>query len=250
MLGEYDKAIEAFNKAIAIDPNNKEAWFGKGEAFDKFGEYDKAIEAYDRAITIDPNYEGAKINRELAIKKMVEQRSTSPISNQINKWKMYCQKCGAELKEDSNFCGSCGFSQQEAIVKEEKKGIIGQFLELFKLSFNWSGRFSRRQFVTYNVGIFFIVFSITLLIVLTGLHVQFGSTVWVDVVLLTLVAIGQISNSIAVIRRLHDLDKSGWYFLLIYIPIVLGVLFLIFFYVCYIYLLVKKGKEIGETRWG
>lgn len=149
-------------------------------------------------------------------------------------------------KEDANFCGSCGFSQQEAIVKEENKGIIGQFLELFKLSFNWSGRFSRRQFITYNVGIFFIVFFNSLLIVLTGLHVQIGSTEWY--VLLTLAAIGQISNSIAVIRRLHDLDISGWYYLLIHIWIVLDVL--IIFFVCYIYLLVKKGKEIGETRWG
>ncbi len=29
-LGEYDKAIEAYNKAIAIDPNYKEAWYNKG----------------------------------------------------------------------------------------------------------------------------------------------------------------------------------------------------------------------------
>lgn len=129
--------------------------------------------------------------------------------------------------------------------KEEKKGTITQFLELFKLSFNWSGRFSRRQFITYNVGIFFIVLSIILLIMLTGLHVNSGTTEMYG--LLTLAVIGQISNSIAVIRRLHDLDKSGWYYLLMYTPIVLNVL--IVFYVCYIYLLAKKGKEIGETQW-
>jgi len=138
--------------------------------------------------------------------------------------------------------------EEEAIIKEEKKGIIGQFLELLMLSFNWSGRFSRRQFITYTIGIYSIVVSLVLLIVLTGSigSVQPGSTE--EIVALALTVILQISNSIAVIRRLHDLDISGWYYLLIHIWIVLDIL--IIFYVCYIYLLVKKGKEIGETRWG
>src|SRR5659263_70521 len=53
--GEYDKTIEAFNKAIAIDPNNGHAWFGKGQVFAKLGEYHKAIEAFNRAIAINSN---------------------------------------------------------------------------------------------------------------------------------------------------------------------------------------------------
>jgi tetratricopeptide (TPR) repeat protein len=53
--GEYDKTIEAFNKAIAIDPNNERAWFGKGQVFAKLGEYTKAIEAFNKAIALDPN---------------------------------------------------------------------------------------------------------------------------------------------------------------------------------------------------
>ena len=53
--GEYDKTIEAFNKAIAIDPDDERAWFGKGQAFAKLGEYNKAIEAFNKAIAFDPN---------------------------------------------------------------------------------------------------------------------------------------------------------------------------------------------------
>src|SRR5665811_410249 len=53
--GEYDKTIEAFNKAIAIDPNNEYAWFGKGQVFVKLGECIKAIEAFNKAIAINSN---------------------------------------------------------------------------------------------------------------------------------------------------------------------------------------------------
>ncbi len=48
--GEYDKAVDAFIEAIAIDSNNTFAWTYKGLSLDKLGEFDKATEAYDRAI--------------------------------------------------------------------------------------------------------------------------------------------------------------------------------------------------------
>lgn len=48
--------------------------------------------------------------------------------------------------------------------------------------------------------------------------------------------------SIAVgVRRLHDLDKSGWWYLLVLIPLI-GTLILIFFYV-------QRGTE-GPNQYG
>lgn len=66
-LGEHNKAIEAYDKAIAINPNFKYAWYNKGNALTKLGEYDKAIEAYDRAIAIDPYYRDAWNNKGIAL---------------------------------------------------------------------------------------------------------------------------------------------------------------------------------------
>ena len=55
-LGEYQKALLAFDRAIEIDPNIAAPWDGKGVVYDNLGEYQKALQAYDRAIEIDPNF--------------------------------------------------------------------------------------------------------------------------------------------------------------------------------------------------
>ncbi len=71
-LGEYDKAIDAFDRVINIYPNDKLAWFNKGSALSKLGEYDKAIEAYDRATAIDPNFTAAWNNKGIALSRLGE----------------------------------------------------------------------------------------------------------------------------------------------------------------------------------
>ncbi|MDR2383239.1 MAG: tetratricopeptide repeat protein [Prevotellaceae bacterium] len=53
--GEYDKAIEAYNKSIKLKPNVN-AYFDLGIAYNVKGEYDKAIEAYNKAIKLNPNF--------------------------------------------------------------------------------------------------------------------------------------------------------------------------------------------------
>lgn len=70
--GEFIKANQAFDKAITIDPNFKEAWLYKGHALYNLGEFEKAIEAYDRAIALDPNLKDAWLNKGVALATLSE----------------------------------------------------------------------------------------------------------------------------------------------------------------------------------
>jgi len=63
---EYDKAIEAYTKAIALDPNYAAAYNNRGSAYDDKGQYDRAIEDYNKAIALDPNDAAAYYNRGVA----------------------------------------------------------------------------------------------------------------------------------------------------------------------------------------
>ncbi|MEL6496884.1 MAG: tetratricopeptide repeat protein, partial [Cyanobacteria bacterium J06623_7] len=50
---EYQKALAAYEQAIALDADYYYAWWGKGYVLQELGEYFAAIAAYDRAITIN-----------------------------------------------------------------------------------------------------------------------------------------------------------------------------------------------------
>jgi len=61
--GEYEKAIECFDKAIELNPNLTKAYINRGNAYYYLEQYEKAIEDYSKAIEIDPDYARAYNNR-------------------------------------------------------------------------------------------------------------------------------------------------------------------------------------------
>ncbi len=55
-LAKYEKAIEAYKNAIAVEPNYVEAYYGIGINCGIIGKYEEEIEAYKEAIRIRPDY--------------------------------------------------------------------------------------------------------------------------------------------------------------------------------------------------
>ena len=70
--GEFDLAIECYNKAIALDPEDAEAFYNRGLAYDKKGEFDLAIQDFDQAIALNPEDAKAFYNRGVAYNKKGE----------------------------------------------------------------------------------------------------------------------------------------------------------------------------------
>ncbi|MEG3110203.1 DUF805 domain-containing protein [Pantoea sp. T14] len=89
----------------------------------------------------------------------------------------------------------------------------------------------------------FVLVNILVSVVLTVLDTVLGFNIWLDEGLLsTLYSLAILIPSITVsIRRLHDLDRSGWWLLLILLPFIGTLLLLIYF--CF------KGSE-GPNRFG
>jgi len=50
--GQYDKAIEFYGKAIALDANYSKCYLGMGLAYSKMNNLDKAIESFDKTIEV------------------------------------------------------------------------------------------------------------------------------------------------------------------------------------------------------
>ena len=53
----YEEALEAFNKALEINPKNEYALSNKGIALVNLGRYEEALEAFNKALEINPEDE-------------------------------------------------------------------------------------------------------------------------------------------------------------------------------------------------
>ncbi len=59
-LGQYDKALEAYEQGLALDPNNAQLWGAKGRVLMIQERYAEAAAAYNRSVQLDPSQEYAR----------------------------------------------------------------------------------------------------------------------------------------------------------------------------------------------
>ena len=67
--GDFDRAISDFNTAIKRKPNYAEPYNNRGAAYDKKHDFDRAIEDYNKAIELNPDYAEPYTNRGVAYDK-------------------------------------------------------------------------------------------------------------------------------------------------------------------------------------
>jgi len=59
----YTEAIQAYDKAIALEPSYSEAWNGKADALNRNKQFIPALEASDRVLALKPDFIQGWINR-------------------------------------------------------------------------------------------------------------------------------------------------------------------------------------------
>ena len=112
------------------------------------------------------------------------------------------------------------------------------FIGAFKQYATFSGRARRKEYWMFILFYIIVYISLVIIDVISG---TFSSENGYGI-LAALFALAALIPSLAIgARRLHDINKSGWWQLLYLIPII-GVFIMLFF-------LVSKGTE-GENRFG
>jgi tetratricopeptide (TPR) repeat protein len=66
-MGQYEKAITAFEHALVIAPDDTQIWNNLGYTCFCAGQVDRSFSAFDRAIEIDPSYKHAWYNKGYAL---------------------------------------------------------------------------------------------------------------------------------------------------------------------------------------
>lgn len=118
-------------------------------------------------------------------------------------------------------------------IPSDRRSIASRMLDS-------DGRFSRSEFAKVFFGLLManLVFSA----VLGMVYDPSGGGEGFVALYLLLVVVQVVILALSGVRRLHDLDASGWPMVAMFMPLANVVLLL--------YLLFAAGKEPGETRWG
>ena len=135
--------------------------------------------------------------------------------------------CGKQTEPDARFCGVCGAALTGGEILDGPELYRVGFLKAIKLAyantFKYSGRATRAEawwWVLYNI-ILCVGFPLAATIVMGDLEAQsfmIENALLFGIVLLVMCLNGIVGISLSV-RRLHDSGKSGWLFLIVFIPI-------------------------------
>ncbi len=111
------------------------------------------------------------------------------------------------------------------------------YLKVLKNYVGFSGRARRKEYWM------FVLFSIIVSLVLGLIDGVLGTATWNQIGLLGgIYTLAVLTPSIAVgVRRLHDIDKSGWWMLIVFIPLIGAIVLLVW--------AVMEGTR-GSNRFG
>lgn len=101
---------------------------------------------------------------------------------------------------------------------------MNSFIKVLRESFNFSGRSRRKEYWMFILITFII--SILLTITEMALGLEINEEIGILTALFSLILL--IPSLSVTVRRLHDTGKSGWWILLSLIPIIGGIIILIF----------------------
>jgi tetratricopeptide (TPR) repeat protein len=59
LLKQYEKCVQDYSKAIALDPKDARSWTNRGSAYNELHQYDKALGDFNKAIEQEPKDAGA-----------------------------------------------------------------------------------------------------------------------------------------------------------------------------------------------
>ncbi|HCZ21124.1 MAG TPA: DUF805 domain-containing protein [Porphyromonadaceae bacterium] len=112
------------------------------------------------------------------------------------------------------------------------------YLKCWKQYADFSGRARRKEYWIFSLINYIIIFFLYILQI-----VMIESTLWlIFPIIFFLYAVAVFLPGLAVnIRRLHDIGKSGWWYLIYLIPII-GAIWLT--------VLMCLDSEPGENQWG
>ena len=69
-IGRYNDSLEAFNSVIALHPDSMDVWYSKAGVLKDMGYHNKSLEAYDKALELDPENKNVLYDKAVVLKNL------------------------------------------------------------------------------------------------------------------------------------------------------------------------------------
>ncbi|MBR4267879.1 MAG: DUF805 domain-containing protein [Bacteroidales bacterium] len=104
------------------------------------------------------------------------------------------------------------------------------FLDVIKNHYiDFEGRARRKQYWMYTLYNIIINFGIILIAVILFLATKADAIISIASIIIRIIGLALLLPSLGLtVRRLHDIGKSPWWILIIFIPLVGSIIFLVF----------------------
>jgi uncharacterized membrane protein YhaH (DUF805 family) len=134
----------------------------------------------------------------------------SPLGSDVSGM-VFCRGCGGEIHSTAPLCPKCGAPQLLDQADRRNNGFGGSIALCFNRYVQFSGRAPRAEYW------YFVLFT-----ELIGGGAGLVDAVWLGgPIFSTIVDLAVFLPALSVsVRRLHDLDRSGWWCSLILVPVV------------------------------
>jgi uncharacterized membrane protein YhaH (DUF805 family) len=95
---------------------------------------------------------------------------------------------------------------------------------------NFKGRARRAEYWYFTLGTFILIIPFYILAI-AGALTESSAMMTLGVAVYVIVALGLIVPGLAVAaRRLHDINKSGWFYFIAFIPLIGSIILLVWFF--------------------
>ena len=150
------------------------------------------------------------------------------------------------IRSDTRASAPASFGRDAIVAEPEHTGLWSYFTRTLTSNYaNFRGRARRKEYWGY------VLFYTILLMIVTGVGISFdnstGNLAGQEIPTATIVAVGLfllatfIPGLALIVRRQHDIGLSGWFYLLILIPYVGGL-------IVFVFTLIPSQKH--DNKWG
>lgn len=124
-----DDAIKFYKKAVFVEPKFAEAWNNMGNAYGMKSEYNNALNAFNKAIEIDPVYEKALYGKAITLRNLGKLDEAMTLANEI--LEMYEDPNVTKFKAD---LVSAGVQDKGRVIDAEKakNGFVNCISDIFE----------------------------------------------------------------------------------------------------------------------